>query len=54
MLELGATFMDELSTIVRDTCRTPRADSDSHTFEVITTANPKQRRALELIQQIQV
>lgn len=60
MLENGtpahsfATLMEELSTIVRNTCRTPQTDSDSHTFEVVTKANPKQRRALELIQQIQV
>jgi transposase len=49
-----ATLMTELSTIVRNTCRTPHAGSDAPTFEVVTTANPKQRRALELIQQIQV
>jgi transposase len=49
-----ATLMDELSTIVRNTCRTPHAGSDAPTFEVVTTANSKQRRALELIQQIQV
>jgi transposase len=49
-----ATLMDELSTIVRNTCRTPHAGSGTHTFEVVTTANPKQRRALELIQQIQM
>ncbi|MCH7507520.1 MAG: transposase, partial [Proteobacteria bacterium] len=49
-----ATLMDELSTIVRNTCRTPHSGPDAHTFEVVTTANPKQRRALELIQQIQV
>ena len=48
------TLMQELSTIVRNTCRTPQAGSDSRTFEVITTANPKQRRALDLVQQIQV
>ena len=46
------TLMDELSMIVRNTCRSPHAGP--HTFEVVTTANPKQRRALELIQQIQV
>ena len=46
--------MDELSTIVRNTCRTPHARPEAHTFEVITTANPKQRRALELIKNIQV
>ena len=49
-----ATLMDELSTIVRNTCRTPHAGPEAHTFEVITTANPKQRRALELIKNIQV
>jgi hypothetical protein len=49
-----ATLMDELSTIVRNTCQTPHAGPDTHTFEVVTTANPKQRRALELIKSIQV
>ncbi len=49
-----ATLMDELSTIVRNTCRTPHAGPDTHTFEVVTTANPKQRRAFELIKCIQV
>jgi len=48
------TLMEELSTIVRNTCCTPHAGPEGHTFEVVTTANPKQRRALELIQQIQV
>jgi transposase len=49
-----ATLMDELSTIVRNTCRTPHAGPDTHTFEVVTTANPKQRRTFELIKSIQV
>jgi transposase len=49
-----ATLMDELSTIVRNTCQTPQAGFDTNTFEVVTTANPKQRRALELIKNIQV
>lgn len=48
------TLMDELSMIVRNTCRTPHSGLDGHTFEVVTTANPKQRHALELIQKIQV
>jgi transposase len=48
------TLMNELSTIVRNTCRTHQAGPDTHTFEVVTMANPKQRRALELIQQIQM
>ncbi|MCP4768533.1 MAG: hypothetical protein GY875_20010 [Gammaproteobacteria bacterium] len=49
-----ATLMDELSTIVRNTCRTPHAGSDSRTFEVVTKLNAKQQRAIELIQQINV
>jgi len=49
-----STLMDELSTIVRNTCRTPHAGPDGYTFEVVTTASPKQRHALELIQQIQM
>ena len=48
------TLMDELSTIVRNTCRTPHSGLNGHSFEVVTTANPKQRRALELIRKIQV
>lgn len=48
------TLMEELSTMVRNTCCTPHTGPDGHTFEVVTTANPKQRRALELVQQIQV
>jgi hypothetical protein len=49
-----ATLMAELSTNVRNTCRTPHTGPDAPTFEVVTTPNAKQRRALELIQQIQV
>jgi len=49
-----STLMDELSTIVRNTGRTPHTGPDGHTFDVVTTANSKQRRALELIQQIQL
>jgi transposase len=48
------TLMQELSTIVRNTCRTPHTGPDGFTFAVVTTANPKQRRALELIQKIQM
>ena len=47
-----ATLMAELATIVRNTCRTPHARADAPTFEVLTTPNAKQQRALELIQQI--
>jgi transposase len=49
-----STLMAELSTIVRNTCRTPNTSNTPHTFEVVTTANPKQRQALDLIKQIQV
>ena len=46
------TLLAELGTIVRNTCRTPHAGPDAPTFEVTTTPNPKQKRALELLQQI--
>ena len=49
-----ATLMAELATLVRNTCRTPQAGDDAPTFELLTTPNPKQQRALELIQQIRV
>lgn len=49
-----ATLLAELATIVRNTCRTPGAGTDAPTFEVLTTPNAKQQRALELIQQIQL
>ncbi|MGH6638066.1 MAG: IS1634 family transposase [Polaromonas sp.] len=49
-----ATLMAELSTIVRNTCRTPHAGPDAPTFEVLTTAGPTHQRALALIQQIKV
>lgn len=49
-----STLMDDLSTIVRNTCRTPHSDSGSGTFEIVTTPSPKQRRALELIKKIEV
>jgi transposase len=49
-----ATLLTELATLVRNTCRTPNAGADAPTFDLVTTPNPKQRRALELIQQIRV
>ena len=48
-----ATLLEELASIVRNICRIPNARSDAPTFEVVTSPNPKQQRALELIQQIQ-
>ena len=49
-----ATLMAELATIVRNTCRTPKAEPHAPSFEVLTTPNSKQQRALELLQQIQL
>ena len=46
------TLLQDLASIVRNTCRAPRATQDEPTFEVVTTASPQQRRALELIAQI--
>jgi transposase len=47
------TLMAEMATVVRNTCRTPSAGPDAPTFEVLTTANAHQQRALALIQAIQ-
>ena len=46
------TLMDELSTIVRNTCRSPQLGDDAPTFQITTQPNPKQKRAIELLQQI--
>ena len=48
-----STLLDELGTIVRNTCRTPDASPDAPTFDVTTISNPKQERAFELIKSIQ-
>lgn len=45
------TLIDEMATIVRNTCRTPGAQTS---FEVCTTPTDKQRQALDLIRQIGV
>ena len=47
------TLMAEMSTIVRDTCRTPSASADAPTFELLTTATAHQQHALALIRSIQ-
>jgi transposase len=49
-----ATLMAEQATIVRNTCRALGDDSNAHTFEITTTPNPQQRRALALIENITV
>jgi len=48
-----STLLAELGTLVRNTCRTPSAGADAPSFEILTTANPKQARALALAQTIQ-
>ena len=47
-----ATLLGVMATIVRNTCRTPNAAADAPTFNIVTTPDPKQKRALELLQQI--
>ena len=46
------TLFDELTTIVRNTCRVPGVDSIAPTFQLVTTPNAKQKRALELLDTI--
>jgi hypothetical protein len=47
-----ATLLADLATVVRNTCRTPTAGDQAPTFPIVTTPNPPQRRALELIERI--
>ena len=49
-----ATLLGELGTVVRNTCRTPGAGADAPTFNIVTTPNAKQKRALALLQKITV
>jgi len=49
-----ATLLGELATIVRNTCSAPQAAPEAPTFDVLTTPNTIQRRALELLQAIHV
>ncbi len=49
-----STLMAEMATIVRNTCRTPSAGSEAPTFDIVTTPNATQRRALDLIQRIRL
>ena len=49
-----ASLFDDLSTIVRNTCRAPGAGPNAPTFEILTNPTVKQQRALELIQQIRM
>jgi transposase len=47
-----STLMAELGKIVRNTCRTPGAETGAPTFDIVTTPNATQRHALDLIKQI--
>lgn len=49
-----ATLMAELASVVRNTCRTPQTAETAPTFDILTTPNAKQHRALELLRQITV
>jgi transposase len=46
------TLLREMETVVRNTCHAPSSASDAPTFQVTTTQNEKQKRAIELIGQI--
>ena len=46
------TLMDELGTVVRNTCRTRGIGDDAPSFEIVTTPNPKQAHAIKLLQTI--
>ena len=48
------TLMALLQTVVRNTCRTKNTAADAPTFQMTTTPNEKQKRALDLIAQIQL
>jgi transposase len=48
------TLLQELATIVRNTCVTRNAKSVSAEFRMLTTANATQHRAFQLLQQITV
>ena len=48
------TLLAELSTIVRNTCQARVGKNSDSTFQMTTTPNPAQLRALQLLQQITV
>ena len=48
------SLMAELSTIVRNACRTPGGPANAPTFEITTTPTANQKRALDLINQIKM
>lgn len=48
------TLLKELSTIVRNVCRRQQSPDTEPTFTMVTTANAKQQRALDLLETITV
>ncbi len=48
------TLLKELESLVRNTCRTPNSAGNAPTFQITTMPSDKQKRALELIGQIQM
>jgi transposase len=48
------TLLEELSCIVRNTCRSPNSAADTPTFCIVTRPNPTQQHALELLNTIRV
>ena len=48
------TLLAELAAIARNTCRAPRTGDSLPTFNITTTPNPKQKRALDLLQSIKM
>ena len=48
------SLMASLATIVRNTCRTPGAGADAPTFEILTTPDNAQARALNLLRTIRM
>ena len=46
------TLLEDLATIVRNTCRTVPGEPEAPTFELTTQPGAKQKRAMELIQTI--
>jgi len=48
------TLMQDLASIVRNTCRTPGAADDAPTFTIVTTPNRERRRALDLLESIKL
>ena len=48
------TLLGHLSTVVRNTCRGKDTDDNNPTFEMDTIPGPKQQKAYDLLETIQV